>query len=127
MIWVAVAVAGGLGAACRYLLDRAISTRSASRLPWGTVVVNVTGSLVAGAIAGLAADAVVGEQLQLVAAGGFLGAYTTFSTWMFEAVRLLQRGATGQALGYLALTVGLGVGATAIGLLIGAWSVAAIL
>jgi fluoride exporter len=120
MIWVAVAVAGGLGAACRYLLDRAISTRSASRLPWGTVVVNVTGSLVAGAIAGLAADAVVGEQLQLVAAGGFLGAYTTFSTAMMESALLLEQRRAGRALANLLVPTVLATAAA----LLGWWLVA---
>lgn len=91
MIWVAVAVAGGLGAACRYLVDRAVSTRLASRLPWGTVVVNVSGSLVAGVVVGLAATGVVPAGLELVVAGGFLGAYTTFSTAMMEAATLLEQ------------------------------------
>jgi fluoride exporter len=91
MIWMAVAVAGALGAVSRYLLDRAISTRLASRLPWGTLVVNVSGSLAAGAVAGLATTGMVEARLQLVVAGGFLGAYTTFSTAMMESALLLEQ------------------------------------
>jgi fluoride exporter len=127
-----VAVGGAFGAVARWQVDawvafRWTAARGVSRIPLATLLVNVSGSFAVGLLVGCLG--VVGSQTWLLplAATGFLGAYTTFSTWMFEAVRLLQRGATGQALGYLALTVGLGVGATAIGLLIGAWSVAAIL
>ena len=85
MIWVAIAVAGGLGAVARYLLDRWVSARVASALPWGTWVVNVTGSFLAGVVAGLSTSGLVDVEMQTVVAGGFLGAYTTFSTAMFQA------------------------------------------
>ena len=115
MIWVAIALVGGLGAACRYLLDRAISSRAAGRVPWGTVVVNVSGSLAAGAVAGLAADAVVDGQLRLVMAGGFLGAYTTFSTAMMESALLLEQRRTGRALANLLAPVVLATAAALLG------------
>jgi fluoride exporter len=98
MIWVAVALAGGLGSACRFAVDHAIRTRLGSQLPWGTLVVNVTGSFVAGIVVRLAAEAVVSDELRLVVAGGFLGAYTTFSTAMVETALLLERRAPARAL-----------------------------
>lgn len=89
MMWLAIAVAGALGAVARYLLDAAVLARTGRRWPWGTFVVNVTGSLLAGAMTGLVTSAVVPAELHTVVAGGFLGAYTTFSTAMYESVHLL--------------------------------------
>jgi len=88
-----VAIAGGLGAACRYMLDYAINQRTRGVLPWGTWAVNVTGSLAFGFLVGLAMRVVVPIEVNLVLGGGFLGAYTTFSTWMYESVRLIELGA----------------------------------
>ncbi len=98
MIWLAVALAGGLGAACRFVVDQAVGAPKGALLPWGTVVVNVTGSLAAGLVVRLVADLVVTEDVGLVVAGGFLGAYTTFSTAMVETVRLLEHRAPARAL-----------------------------
>lgn len=92
VLWVAVGLAGGLGAASRFLLDRALSSRLAARLPFGTLVVNVSGSFVAGVVVGLAVGGTVSEELRLVVSGGYLGAYTTFSTAMYETARLLEEG-----------------------------------
>jgi fluoride exporter len=92
LVWAAVAVAGGLGAASRFLLDRLLSSRVAARLPLGTLVVNTTGSLAAGIVVGLAIGGTLGDELRTVVAGGFLGAYTTFSTAMYETGRLLEEG-----------------------------------
>lgn len=85
MIWLWVAVAGGAGAVARYLVDLAASSRVGGDAPWGTWVVNVTGSFVAGVVAGLATAGFVSPELAAVVAGGFLGAYTTFSTAMVQA------------------------------------------
>jgi fluoride exporter len=92
VLWAAVGLAGGLGAASRFLLDRLISSRAAARLPLGTLVVNVSGSFAAGIVAGLAVGGPVGDELRIVVAGGYLGAYTTFSTAMYETARLLEEG-----------------------------------
>ncbi len=109
MMWVAVAVAGGLGAVVRYLVDLAVSRLAGGRFPWGTVAVNVSGSLVAGLVAGLAISGHLGVEVEVVVAGGFLGAYTTFSTAMVQAaVELrarLRTAAALQLIGTLALAV----------------------
>jgi CrcB protein len=88
-----VAVGGSLGAAARYLLDRAIATRQAGPFPLGTLVINVTGSVALGALLGWAAGHEVPEEVVALAGTGFLGAYTTFSTFTYETVRLLKDGA----------------------------------
>lgn len=92
VLWAAVGLAGGLGAASRFLLDRALSSRLAARLPLGTLVVNVSGSFAAGLVVGLAVGGTVSEELRLVVSGGYLGAYTTFSTAMYETARLFEEG-----------------------------------
>jgi fluoride exporter len=111
VIWLAVAVAGALGASSRYLIDQAVTARLHGSFPWATVLINVTGSWAAGAVTGLAVHAVVPEDVRLVVAGGFLGAYTTFSTAMVESVRLLEEGATVTSLAALLVPLVLGVGA----------------
>jgi fluoride exporter len=92
MTMLLVAVGGALGAA-RYLLDRAIATRQTSPFPLGTLFINVTGSVALGGLLGWAAHHQVPSSMVAWAGTGFLGAYTTFSTFTFETVRLLEDGA----------------------------------
>jgi len=112
-------LAGGLGAASRFLLDGLIRSRVRAALPVATIVINVTGSFLLGLIAGAVGAHAAPAELQLIAGTGFLGGYTTFSTASFETVRLVQSGRSG-----LALVNGLGtalaaVGAAAAGLVLG--------
>lgn len=106
-----VALAGGLGASCRYLLDSTITRRAGedARLPWGTIVVNTTGSFLLGLLTGLAAAQWLPPEWLQVVGVGFLGGYTTFSTASHETVRLLQEGRMRASLvngfGILALTM----------------------
>ena len=85
-----VALAGGLGAVARLVLDGWATSRTGGRYPAGTLLVNVTGSLLLGLVTGLAAGALLPPRWALVLGTGFLGGYTTFSTASFETVRLLQ-------------------------------------
>jgi len=103
VIWLAVGAAGAMGAVVRYLVDHLVSARASGVFPWGTLVVNVSGSFAAGGVAALVAVEVVGSDLAMVVAGGFLGAYTTFSTAMYETLRLLEDGARRLAVGNLVL------------------------
>lgn len=89
-LFLATAAAGGLGAAARLALDGAIRARGRMRFPLGTMVINVSGSLLLGLLSGLVASGVVPEGYRLVVGTGFLGGYTTFSTASFETVRLLR-------------------------------------
>ncbi|WP_100811132.1 MULTISPECIES: CrcB family protein [unclassified Microbacterium] len=90
LIFALVALAGGLGAAARLALDGIIRTRVSSAFPWATIIINVTGSLLLGVLAGLAAGHLVSDASYAIVGAGFLGGYTTFSTASFETVRLLQ-------------------------------------
>lgn len=85
-----VAVAGGLGAVARFTLDTAIHSRVSARLPWGTIIINLSGSLLLGFITGLTLSAVIPESLHIVLGVGLLGGYTTFSTASYDTVRLLR-------------------------------------
>jgi fluoride exporter len=102
-----IGLVGGVGAVTRFLLDGAVSRAAPGRFPLGTLAVNVSGSLVLGVLAGaaLAGDA---ERL---AATGFLGAFTTFSTWTLESHRLGEDGELG--LGWMNLLVSLVAGLAA--------------
>lgn len=87
---VAVVVGAMVGAPARYLTDLVIQSRHDSEVPWGTVTVNVAGSLVLGGIAGALTGRPGDDWLLLLVGTGFCGALTTFSTFSFETVRLLQ-------------------------------------
>lgn len=90
LIFIALALAGGIGASARMLLDGIIKSRASSAIPWGTIAINVSGSLALGLLTGLASAAILPEAWQFVIGTGFLGGYTTFSTASFETIRLTQ-------------------------------------
>ena len=100
-----IGVLGGLGALVRMLLDGAVSDRAGRALPWGTLAVNVTGAFALGVLAGAA---VSGDALRL-AGTGFIGAYTTFSTWMLETHRLAEDGRARPAVANVAVSLALGL------------------
>ena len=83
-----IALAGGLGATARFVLDGVVARRNPFRFPLGTVVINVTGSLLLGLLTGAVVAYGGADQVELVIGTGFLGGYTTFSTASVEAVRL---------------------------------------
>lgn len=91
-IFTALAVAGGAGAACRFVLDDLVRRQTRGSLPWATILINLTGSMLLGLITGLVAGGLLPSALLLIAGTGFLGGYTTFSTASFETIRLLQQG-----------------------------------
>jgi CrcB protein len=90
LVFVALSAAGGVGAAARLLVDGAVRARFGGRLPWGTLAINVSGSLLLGLLTGLTQAGPLPATWELVLGGGLLGGYTTFSTASFETVRLLQ-------------------------------------
>lgn len=102
-VFIALAVAGGFGASARMLLDGLIKSRVSGSTPWGTIAINISGSLVLGLLTGLASAQVVPESWHLVIGTGFLGGYTTFSTASFETIRLIQ-----ERRWILSLTTGVG-------------------
>lgn len=115
LTWGGIAVLGGFGAVARVLVATSVSVRMPSAFPLGTFVVNVSGAFLLGLVVGLGAR---GDAHRL-AGVALLGSYTTFSTWMLEA-RLLREGGRGRiALAYVALSIAVGLGAVALGRLIG--------
>nr|WP_216851688.1 fluoride efflux transporter CrcB [Herbiconiux sp. VKM Ac-2851] len=98
MLFLAVAAAGGVGAALRFVVDGVVRARIRSSYPVGVTIINVTGSFLLGLLTGLALGQLVSEQWLVVLGTGLLGGYTTFSTASFETVRLLQLRRPGAAL-----------------------------
>jgi len=84
-----VALAGGLGAVTRFLLDTAVRSRIGTAFPAGTVLINLTGSLLLGLVVGLADAGAVPDVLRTVVGTGFLGGYTTFSAASVETEALV--------------------------------------
>jgi fluoride exporter len=110
-----VALGGALGAVARYLVDFWVESRGISRIPLGTVIVNVTGSFGLGMLVGVLDLTTAPGWLGTFLGAGFLAAYTTFSTWMFEAARLVQRRAYAAAALSLVGSIVAGVLAAAAG------------
>jgi fluoride exporter len=113
--WVGVALLGGAGAIARFLLDGAVSARAGRGLPFGTLAVNVSGAFLLGLLAGVSLR---GDALVLLG-GATLGSFTTFSTWIFETQRLTEEGETRGAAANAAVSLAVGLGAVALGRLIG--------
>ena len=139
--WLPLALAGGVGAACRWGVDTSVSRlsgraaretvaggrqrrRSGLRMPWGTVVVNVTACLLMGLLVGWTADpphsGTWAATALTILGTGFLGGYSTFSTACVEGARLLLAGRWGPALAHAALMTAATLGAVGLGLAAGA-------
>jgi CrcB protein len=117
-----VLVGGAVGAPLRYLADLLIQSRHDSLLPWGTFTVNVAGSAVLGVVSALAATGATPGWVLTLVGTGFCGALTTFSTFGFETVRLIEDGAFTEALLNAGLGLLVGMAAAA-----GGWAAAAAL
>ena len=106
-----VLVGGAVGAPLRYLTDLLVQARHDSVFPWGTFTVNVLGSLVLGVAAGSVVALSPPSWVLPLVGTGLCGAFTTFSTFGFETVRLIEEGSwsTAFANAVASLAVGLGV------------------
>jgi fluoride exporter len=94
----AVALGAALGAPSRLLLDRVVTRRCGGRLPWGTLAVNLSGSALLGLLAARAARGGLAPISFDLGAIGFCGAFTTFSTFVWESLALFEEGASWRAL-----------------------------
>ena len=112
----AVSAAAALGAPARYLLDRAIAGRRSSALPLGTMTINLTGAFVLGMLTGLAAHHGMPKEVLVVLGTGFCGAYTTFSTFSYETMRLVEDGSIAEASTNVAVSLTAGMAMAALGL-----------
>ena len=120
--WLAFLVAAAIGAPARYLVDGLVQDRTEGAFPWGTFVVNITGCLVLGVVTGLGLYHGLGATTRTVIGTGGMGAYTTFSSFTFETVRLAEEGATSEAVRNVAASLLVGLAAASLGLaLVAAW------
>lgn len=119
MIWY-IAIGSALGGVARYLLGGFIQRLSAGTFPTGTLVINLTGSFLLGLLYRYASDsAAITPEVRAMLTIGFCGGYTTFSTFTYETVRLLEDGESARAIAYVGLSVGLSLGAMVLGLAAG--------
>lgn len=87
-----VILGAAIGAPLRYLTDQAVQSRHDTVFPWGTFIVNVAGSLVLGVVTGAVLAGAAPRSLQLLIGAGFCGALSTYSTFSYETLRLLEDG-----------------------------------
>jgi len=110
LVWACVVFVGGIGSVLRFLVDRTVARRVARPFPFGTLAVNISGAALLGFLLGqLSRDAA------LLADTAFVGAYTTFSTWMLETQRLGEERQTWAAGTNIVVTVVLGIAAALLG------------
>lgn len=117
---VVIGLGGFAGAVARYLVDGLVTERTGGGYPWGTLVVNASGSFLIGTLFALTAErAVLPAELRGPLMIGFLGAYTTFSTLTLESWRLVEDGAWVLGITNLGLSVAVGMIALVAGLVLG--------
>lgn len=117
LLWVCLGAA--VGAPGRYLMDLAIQRRHDSVMPWGTMLVNVTGSFVLGLLTAVSLDHPVPAGMSLAIGTGLCGALTTYSTFSYETLRLVETGARLYAVLNVAGSLLGGLGAAAVGYYLG--------
>lgn len=118
MTWILVGLAGAAGAISRYGIGLALGPRS---FPFATLIINVTGSFALGVVLTLGAMGRLSPQASTAIAVGFLGAYTTYSTFAYETFTLGRSDRMLAAALYVGLSVALGVAAAAFGYRVGTW------
>jgi fluoride exporter len=116
LVWIGVGVMGAAGAYARFTATAQITRRRSSAFPWGTFSVNLTGGFALGVLTGLG----IGDDALFVFGTGFLGGYTTFSTWMVESQRLGEDGDAATLVLYLMGSMLAGLATTGAG-----WALAA--
>jgi fluoride exporter len=120
--FISVAVASVLGAIARYFVSGLVARRFGETFPWGTLIINVSGAFLIGLLGAMAeknASIMASPDPWLFAVTGFLGAYTTVSSFSLQTLTLARDGESGRAVSYVALSVGLCLGAVALGFLAG--------
>ncbi len=121
MIVVYLVSGGALGTLARYGLSVWMARWLGTAFPWGTLAANLAGSFLLGYAVVWAAAGDISPGLRLLVTAGFCGAFTTFSTFSYEAVLMLQQAAWGQAALYLSASVAVALVAVAAGMAAAAW------
>jgi CrcB protein len=116
LVWVGVLLIGGVGAVARLLVDGAVSVRVGRVFPFGTLIVNLSGAFLLGLVTALGLSPVAA----LLAGTAAIGAYTTFSTWMFETQRLGENRQVGGLAVNIVASLVLGIAVAALGRVVGA-------
>jgi fluoride exporter len=116
---VLIASGGAAGAVARYAVGQAVQRHSGDRWPWGTLAVNISGCLLLGIVLGAVGDRPLAEPLTAFLAVGFLGDYTTYSTFSGEAAALAVHRRAAAAAGYVTLSVAAGLLAVGGGFAVG--------
>jgi fluoride exporter len=119
---ISVAVGSLLGASARYFVSGFVARRVGETFPWGTLIINVSGAILIGLLGAIAenkASIMASADLWLFAVTGFLGAYTTVSSFSLQTLTLARNGQSGRAVSYVALSVGLCLGALPLGFFAG--------
>jgi fluoride exporter len=113
-VYLAIAVGGSLGAVCRYWVSSSTYAWLGTDFPFGTLMVNVTGSIMMGFLALLLTEKIaVSEEFKFAILVGFLGSYTTFSTFALDGLNWLHNGALMKVAAYMLISV--------FGSLLGVW------
>ena len=116
MLTLAVALAAGAGAVLRYVVDQFVQQRTRGEFPYGTLVINLSGSLLLGLTTGLALHHGLAPDPTLVVGVGFAGGYTTLSTWAWETLALAEARELLQAAANVAVSFAGGLACAAAGL-----------
>jgi CrcB protein len=116
MTWLYVAAGGAAGAVARYGLSGWIHDRVGFRFPWGTFIVNLTGSILIGFAMRYLETTTVTAEIRALITMGLLGAFTTFSTFSYETVGLLEKGELTKAAAFSLGSLLLGVAAVYAGM-----------
>jgi CrcB protein len=111
LTWLGVLTLGGLGSVSRFLVDGRVSAWLGRSFPFGTLMVNLSGAIGLGIVTGLRLD----HQAAVLAGTATVGAYTTFSTWMFESQRLAEDRQARGAAANLVVSLVVGIAAAALG------------
>ncbi len=109
-------IGGGLGAVSRHLVGSATLRQFGPGFPWGTMAVNIVGSFAMGLLIGWLVRRGGSNEFRLFLATGFLGGFTTFSAFSLDFANMWQRGAHGEALGYVLFSVVASIAAVFAGL-----------
>jgi len=116
LVWAGVVLIGGAGSVARFMADGLVSSAADRDFPFGTLAVNISGSVILGLLTGLA----LSHEAALLAGTAAVGSYTTFSTWMLETQRMAEERKRVAVIANVAVSLVLGVAGAALGRLIGA-------
>ncbi|MCE1196903.1 fluoride efflux transporter CrcB [bacterium] len=114
----AIMLGGGIGSVCRYLVSTALNRRFGGSFAWGTMTVNLLGCLLIGFLVGLVDRSILPKEYRLILVTGFLGGFTTFSSFALESVGMFRERAIGAGILNVGVNVVLGFALTIVGLVL---------